>query len=184
MIDTVPAHAKLQPENAVIMPKWKGDSQDRELVSLIPFLEYVATMGFTDTRTVLKSFENKHIPTEFAKREAVARERFEKQLADERAKRPKRSGVGLLGSALGIKSHGAGIDGMEQTAAEGFERGQMLQDQIRERGQKQYEMIEKEIRENGEKWLKEMAQEEEKAKEEQMKGMKSSLSGMFGGAGK
>jgi import inner membrane translocase subunit TIM50 len=38
--------------------------------------------------------------------------------------------------------------------------------------------------EDGEKWLKEMAQEEEKAKEEQMKGMKASLSGMFGGAGK
>lgn len=184
LIDTVPAHAKLQPENAIIMPKWKGDSQDQELVSLIPFLEYVATMGITDTRTVLKSFENKHIPTEFGKREAIARERFEKQIAEERAKRPKHSGVGLLGSALGMKPHTAGIGPMEQTAVEGFEQGKMLQDQIRERGQKQYEMIEREIRENGEKWLKEMAQEEEKAKDEQMKGMKSSLSGMFGGAGK
>ncbi len=184
LLDTVPAHAKLQPENAIILPKWKGDPQDRELVSLIPFLEYVATMGFTDTRTVLKSFEGKHIPSEFAKREAIAREHFEKQLAEERAKRPKRSGVGLLGSILGIKPQGSGLDGTEQTAAEGFERGKMLQDQIRERGQKQYEMIEREIRENGEKWLKEMAQEEEKAKEEQMKGMKTSLSGFFGGAGK
>ncbi len=183
-MDTVPAHAKLQPENAIILPKWKGDPQDRELVSFIPFLEYVATMGVTDTRTVLKSFEGKHVPTEFAQREAIAREQFEKQLAEDRAKRPKRSGVGLLGSVLGIKPYGAGMDGMEQTAAEGFERGKMLQDQIRERGQQQYEILEKKIREDGEKWLKEMAQEEEKAKEEQMKGMKASLSGMFGGAGK
>ncbi|KAI9870644.1 MAG: mitochondrial inner membrane protein required for protein import [Pleopsidium flavum] len=184
LIDTVPAHAKLQPENAIILPKWKGNPQDRELVSFIPFLEYVATMGFTDTRTVMKSFEGKHIPTEFAQREAIAREQFEKQLAEDRAKRPKRSGVGLLGSALGLKSYGAGIDGMEPTAAEGFERGKMLQDQIRERGQQQYEALEKRIREDGEKWLQEMAQEEEKAKEEQMKGMKASLSGLFGGAGK
>lgn len=141
-------------------------------------------MGFTDTREVLKSFEGKHIPTEFGKREAIAREQFEKELAEERAKRPKRSGLGLLGSMLGIKPYGAGFDGTEPTVAEGFERGKMLQDQIRERGQQQYEILEQKIREDGEKWLKEMAQEEEKAKEEQMKGMKASLSGMFGGAGK
>jgi import inner membrane translocase subunit TIM50 len=47
---------------------------------------------------------------------------------------------------LGIKPYGAGMDGMEQTAAEGFERGKMLQDQIRERGQQQYEILEKKIR--------------------------------------
>jgi import inner membrane translocase subunit TIM50 len=37
-------------------------------------------MGVTDTRTVLKSFEGKHVPTEFAQREAIAREQFEKHL--------------------------------------------------------------------------------------------------------
>ena len=59
----------------------------------------------------------------------------------------------------------------------------MLWDQIRERGQKQYEMIEKEIAENGEKWLAEMAAEEERAREEQMKGMKSSFTSFFTGGG-
>jgi import inner membrane translocase subunit TIM50 len=59
----------------------------------------------------------------------------------------------------------------------------MLWDQIRERGQKQYEMIEKEIAENGEKWLAEMAAEEERAREEQMKGMKKSFTGFFTGSG-
>lgn len=140
-------------------------------------------MGFDDTRTVLKSFDGRHIPTEFATREAVARERFQKQLADERAKRPTRSGVGFLGSALGMNAPSTGPDGFE-SLSQGFEQGKMLQDQIRERGQKQYEIIEREIKENGEKWLKEMAEEEEKAKQEQMKGMTKSFAGVFGGGAK
>jgi len=148
---------------------------------LIPFLEYVASMDFTDIREVLKSFAGKQIPTEFASREAVARERFQQQLAEERAKRPKRSGVGLLGSALGIKPMAA--DGMEQSFSEGFAQGKTYQDQVRERGQKGYEMLEKEIRENGEKMLKEMAAEEKMLQEEAMKGMKSSVLGFLGGGG-
>ena len=144
-------------------------------------------MGNNDVRVVLKSFEGTHIPTEFARREAIARAQFQKQLAEERAKRPKRSGMGILGNALGIKPMSSVLvsgDGtVEQSAAEAFEQGKMMQDIVRERGQRQYEILEKEIRENGEKWLKEMAAEEEKAKEEQMKGMTKSLASVFGGGG-
>ncbi|MCJ1353668.1 MAG: mitochondrial inner membrane protein required for protein import [Icmadophila ericetorum] len=185
LIDTVPAHASLQPENAIILEKWLGDPQDKDLVALIPFLEYVAAMSFDDVRTVLKSFEGKHIPTEFAAREAIAREKFEAQLAAERAKRPKHSGIGMLGSALGLnKGMGTGgmmLDGAETTLAEGFEQGKMLSDQIRERGQRQYEIVEREIRENGEKWLKDMAAEEKKLQEESIKGMKGSVTAWIPG---
>lgn len=183
MLDTVPSHAKLQPENAIIIDKWKGDLKDKELVSFIPFLEYVATMGFDDTREVIKSFEGMHIPTEFAAREAVLRERFLQQQNEERAKRPRRS-IGFLGNMLGMKPPGAGMDGMEQSLSEGFEQGKTLQDQIRERGQKQYRLLEKEIRENGEKWLKDMAEEEKKMNEEAMKGMKSSITNTLSLSGK
>ena len=186
MFDTVPAHAKLQPENAIITPKWKGNLQDKELVSYIPFLEYVASMEIGDTREVLKSFEGKHIPSEFARREAISRERFQQQLAEERAKRPRRS-IGSLGSMLGVKPQVTGPDGIQQSLSEGFEQGKTFQDQVRERGQKQYEMLEKEIRDNGEKWLKEMQEEEKKMNDEAMKGMKSSITGVFpfgGGSGK
>ena len=69
----------------------------------------------------------------------------------------------------------------EQTPAEAFAQGKMLQDQARERGQRNYEALEKEIRENGEKWLKEEQMHEEKAKEEGMKAMKSGFTGWFGG---
>ena len=39
IIDTVPDHVQLQPENAIILPKWSGDPKDKNLIALIPFLE-------------------------------------------------------------------------------------------------------------------------------------------------
>lgn len=183
MMDTVPAHVKMQPENAIILPKWEGNLQDKELVSYIPFLEYVATMDFEDTRQVLKSFDSKHIPTEFARREAIARERIHRELEEDRAKRPRHTGAGLLGNVLGINPMGGGFDGMDHGFARGFDEGKTYQDLVREHGQRQYELFERDIRENSEKWLQEMAAEEEKLKEETMKGMKSSMLGAFGFGG-
>ncbi|KAJ5628967.1 Mitochondrial import inner membrane translocase subunit tim50 [Penicillium lividum] len=180
LIDTKEEHARLQPENAVILDKWTGDPKDKTLVALIPFLEYMAGMGVEDVRPVLKSFEGSQIPIEFAKREKAMRERFEKELSEEKKKKPSIS-MGSVASALGLKSTRT-MDG-EVSASEGLAQGKMLWDQIRERGQKNYELIDREIRENGEKWLAEMAAEEEKARQEQMQNMKGSLTGMFG-AGK
>lgn len=139
-------------------------------------------MAYADVRKAIASFAGSHIPTEFARREAIARAKFQEQIKEEQKKRPKNSGLGLLGNALGIKSGGmmVMVDG-EQSPAEAFAQGKMLQDQARERGQKNYEALEKEIRENGEKWLKEEQVQEEKAKEEGMKAMKSGFTGWFGG---
>ena len=180
LLDTNPAHAKLQPENAIIIPKWKGDPNDKDLVSYIPFLEYIGAninergKGDVDTRAILKSFEGVHIPTEYEQRIETLRAQFNKQMEEERGKRPKRS-VGFLGSLIGAKQQ----DGMEPSLSEGFEQGKILPDQIRERGLRGYEHIEREIRENGAKWLKEMEAEEKKAMEESMKGMKSSITNFF-----
>jgi import inner membrane translocase subunit TIM50 len=181
MIDTKPEHVKAQPENAVLLKPWTGDVKDKELVNLIPFLEHIAAMGINDVRDALKSFSGKHIPTEFAVRQAKAREEFNKQLAEEQAKKPKRSGVGFLNSALGIKPQGGTTYDGQTTVAEELAKGKMLGDQIRERGIKQYEMLEREIRENGEKWLKEEAEMEKKAMAEQMQNMKKGFP--FFGAG-
>ncbi|KAL3472223.1 HAD-like domain-containing protein [Aspergillus californicus] len=180
LIDTKEEHARLQPENAVILDKWNGDPKDKTLVAMIPFLEYLAGMGVEDVRPIIKSFEGQNgqnIPVEFSKREKAMRERFEKELEEEQKKRPRR-GVGSFASALGLKSSRT-VDG-EQSPSAGLQEGKMLWDQIRERGQKNYEMIEKEIRENGEKWLAEMAAEEEKLRQEQMESMKGSLTGFLG----
>ncbi|KAI1491312.1 HAD-like domain-containing protein [Biscogniauxia mediterranea] len=181
IIDSKASHVRNQPENAIILPKWTGDPKDTELVSLIPFLEYIHTMQYKDVRNVLKSFEGKHIPTEFARREAIARAEFQKQLQAE--KRSKASGMGALGNLLGLKPSNMSmmvpVDG-EQSPSEAFAQGKMLQDIARERGQRNYEMMDKEIRENGEKWLKEEQAAQEKAQAEAMSSMKSSFVGWFG----
>ncbi|KAL9116015.1 MAG: hypothetical protein Q9227_000383 [Pyrenula ochraceoflavens] len=172
LVDTNLAHARHQPENAIILPKWKGDPKDQTLIALLPFLEYVAMMGFEDSREVLKSFQGTYIPEEFHRREQALREKF---LAEEKSKAPKRRSSGFnFGSAFSSRPKGDGLDDF------GPQEGKMIWDQIRERGQKQYQMIDKEIRENGEKWLAEMAAEEKKFQEESMKGMMSGLTGWFG----
>lgn len=180
LVDTVPGHAREQPENAIILPKWKGDSKDKSLVALIPFLEYVAGMNIEDVRPVIKSFDGTYIPVEFAEREKKMREKFQKQMEEERSRRPRR-GVGNLAAMLGLKPQST-LDG-EHSTADGLEKGKMLWDQIRERGQKNYELMEAEIRENGATWLKMMEEEEEKARQEQMKNMKGSFTSFFGAAG-
>ena len=176
-MDTNASHAKLQPENAVIIPKWKGDPNDKGLVSFIPFLEFVGAdvdmsgKGSRDTREVLKSFEGKDIPTEFARREALHREKFMEELEEKRGKRPRRS-PGVLGSLLGAKPQT--MDGLE-SLSEAFDQGKTYYDLVRERGQKQYEVLEKHLRENGEEMLRERAEEEKKMQDEAMKGMKSNM---------
>jgi import inner membrane translocase subunit TIM50 len=146
------------------------------LIQLIPFLEYVATMGFDDAREVLKSFEGTYIPAEFARREKILREKFEKQEAEKRKGKPKKS-VGGLGSLLGLSKPQE-----DQSLGE----GKMLWDQIRERGQQQYMEFDKKIKEEGEKWLAERDAEEKRMQEEAMKSMKPGawFSGFLGGGNK
>lgn len=168
-----------QPENAIVLPPWKGESPDSELVGLIPFLEYIHTMQYSDVRKVLKSFDGKHIPTEFSRREAIARKEFNATRAAQGKSR--KSGVGSLGSMLGMKSSNMSmmVTEGEQNPAEAFAQGKMLQDIARERGQRNYQLLEQQIKENGEMWLKEEQVAMEKAQQEAMSGMMGSFSGWF-----
>ncbi|KAI3324658.1 NIF-domain-containing protein [Xylariaceae sp. AK1471] len=180
IIDSKASHVQNQPENAIILPPWTGDKNDKDLVSLIPFLEYIFAMEYKDVREVLKSFQGKHIPTEFARREAIARAEFQKQVESQKRKRP--SGMGALGNMLGLKGNMSMTQPAEGevSPSEAFAQGKMLQDIVRERGQKHYEMMEKQIRENGEQWLKEAQQAQEQQQAEAMNSMKSSFTGWFG----
>ncbi|KIV93665.1 hypothetical protein PV10_04860 [Exophiala mesophila] len=177
IIDTDPHHVKHQPENAIILPKWKGDPSDQTLVQFIPFLEYLATMGFEDVREVLKSFEGTYIPAEFARREKLMREKFEAQQREKRKTGSKKS-LGGLASYLGLSSQQQHPDALN-TGAMGD--GMMIWDQIRERGQKQYAEFDRRIREEGKQWLEEREAEEKRFQEEQMK---SAMGGWFGFLGK
>lgn len=183
IIDTDEQHVRNQPENAIVLPKWTGDPKDKDLVALVPFLEYINVMQYSDVRKVIKSFEGKHIPTEFARREAIARAEFNKRLEAE-GKRPHKgkSGVAALGSMFGLKPQNMSVlvapEG-EINPADAFAQGKMLQDIARERGQRNYEELEKMIREHGEKWLKDEAAQQEAMQKEAMSNMKSSFTGWF-----
>lgn len=60
MIEHRPDAYSKQPENTLKITPWKGDTQDRTLVDLIPFLEMVATKaGRIDVRTILQEYGNK-----------------------------------------------------------------------------------------------------------------------------
>ncbi|KAJ4286619.1 mitochondrial inner membrane protein required for protein import [Collariella sp. IMI 366227] len=179
IIDTNAKHVRAQPENAIILPKWTGDPKDKDLVSLVPFLEFIHTMQYSDVRKVIKSFEGTNIPAEFARREALARAEHNKRV---QAKSSKGSGMSWLSSHLGLKPSSMTLmvtpEG-EENPQEAFAKGKMLQDIARERGMRNYLMLEEEIRKNGEKWLKEEQEAMEKAQKEAMKSMKSSFTGWF-----
>ncbi|CAG7849751.1 Mitochondrial import inner membrane translocase subunit TIM50 Flags: Precursor [Serendipita indica DSM 11827] len=82
-IDTVADRYELQPDNAIIVPKWKpgkpgtGDNADGDagLIGLIPFLESLVIYQVPDVRNVVKEYHNKDIPKEYAKIEALNKER-------------------------------------------------------------------------------------------------------------
>ncbi|XP_047044642.1 mitochondrial import inner membrane translocase subunit TIM50-like [Lolium rigidum] len=79
----ISAHALescLQLENCVSIKPWKLETDDTQLLDLIPFLEYLATARPTDVRPVLASFQGQDIATEFAKRaKVVGRQKQERK---------------------------------------------------------------------------------------------------------
>ncbi|KAF3932856.1 hypothetical protein ABW19_dt0210081 [Dactylella cylindrospora] len=163
MIDTKPDAWAEQPDNAIKMKPWKGDPRDKELIALIPFLEFIAAMGHVDVREDLRSFpEGSHIPTEFARRDAIARAELKKKLEEDKKARKGSGGGDFLATLLGMK------------AKEPREE-KLPQDIVRERGQQGYDEIAKNLRDHG----AEILEMDRKAQEEMMAGMKTSLSKIF-----
>ncbi|EKM53656.1 uncharacterized protein PHACADRAFT_260127 [Phanerochaete carnosa HHB-10118-sp] len=75
MLDTHPEHVSAQPENAIILPKWTGQSGDKGLIAMIPFLESIAIYKPQDVRPILQTYHGKDIPIEYAKNEAEAKQK-------------------------------------------------------------------------------------------------------------
>ncbi|KAF8883276.1 HAD-like domain-containing protein [Infundibulicybe gibba] len=73
LLDTDPEHVSTHPENAIIIPKWKGDPRDIGLVAMIPFLESIGIYKPADVRPILTAYQDKDIPIEYAKKEAEAK---------------------------------------------------------------------------------------------------------------
>lgn len=177
LVDTHAEHASAQPENAIILKPWNGDPSDRELLALVPFLEYIAIMGIEDVRGALKSFEGTHIPTEFAQREARMRQQYAAEIAA--AKAAKKSGSGF-GSFFGGLIKGGQPPDAPVSIIDAMAEGKTMFDVMRDEGMKRYRTMEKEIRENGDKWLHEEAELIKRMEAEQMKNVKSNPLSIFG----
>lgn len=168
-----------------MLPKWKGDPSDKNLVAMIPFLEYLAMMSQTgqaiDVRTILASMKDKNIPEEYARREAKLRTAFQSDLAEQKRK-AKGSAGGMFMKSLGLDaSQKPGMVLGDQNISQGMSEGKMMIDMYRDFNKQNYEHLDKQIRENGDQWLKEMAEEEKKMQEAQLKDMKAGAFGWLGG---
>lgn len=135
LLDVDPKAAQLQPDNCLILPKWNG-KHDKDLVRLIPLLEWIGAHPIKDVRKVVHNYNQSPdgVINEFERRDKLMREQWE-------AKRSTKS----LSSLLGIGSD------------------KMPQDYIREEAQKNYLRFQKHVEEYGKKLVEE---EEQRVKEE------------------
>jgi len=76
ILDTHPEHVVPNPENAIVLPPWKGEPDDKGLIELIPFLESIGIYKPPDVRVILEAYEGKSIPVEYAKKEAENKRQF------------------------------------------------------------------------------------------------------------
>lgn len=179
MVDADAHHAKAQPENAIVLPKWTGDPKDTTLIDLIPFLEYTASVQSPDFREVLRSYQGTNIATEFDRRENVKREKLRAQLA-EKKKRTKSSFS--LGSVFG-STRPQPVDGV-QSILQAEAEGKIWSDIVRERGQLQYKRMTEHLEKEGPRILQEREEMEKKMQEEGMANLKSGMFGWFGSGDK
>ncbi|KAG0127077.1 HAD-like domain-containing protein [Tuber indicum] len=161
MLETNPDAWSENPNNTIKMKPWDGDPQDKELISLIPFLEYIAAMGISDVRPVIEGFGDKHVPTEFSRREAIARAEHMKRVEEQRKSRKSTAGGALLG-----------VLGMSRPSAN---EEKTFMDLARERGLQAYNEMQKHVEDHKE----EMLQEQKKMEKEAAEMMKTSLSKIF-----
>ncbi|EFC50632.1 predicted protein [Naegleria gruberi] len=63
-----------QPENTLVVEPWKGDTSDRLLTDLVPFLELVASKsGKIDVRTILNEYGNRDKPAQQIARDFITK---------------------------------------------------------------------------------------------------------------
>lgn len=157
MLETNPDAWSANPDNTIKMKPWKGEKNDKELVALIPFLEYIAALNVDDVREVIRDYDGTHIPTEFARREAKLREELRKQLPQKKGKQPPAWLLGLVG--------------MKPKPEREEEDVKTFMDMVRERGQQMYLETQRHLAENKEA----MEMEQKLAEKEMAEQMKTSL---------
>lgn len=166
ILDINPEHAALQPDNAIILDPWKGEKSDRELVGLIPFLDAIGIYGVEDVRNTIKAYHGKNIPTEYAKNEAILKERHDEEW------RAKKERLGGLSSLFGGVASGQPMTNDPPKTFVETERARFHQGYLEDQ---------KFWQENGEKLRKQMQEEQEKQLREMKLNAWEGVTRMFGG---
>jgi mitochondrial import inner membrane translocase subunit TIM50 len=79
-IDFSDEKAQFHKDNVIILPRWEGDSKDRELYDIMPFLENLAQAHGSDARAEIKKFGRegtgkKYIELQTKRREFILSQR-------------------------------------------------------------------------------------------------------------
>ncbi|WWD22651.1 hypothetical protein CI109_107144 [Kwoniella shandongensis] len=171
LLDTNPEHSALQPENAITIKPWEGQPRDKGLVEMIPFLESIGIFNPADVRPILKAYEGKDIPVEYAKKEAEAKK---KAIEDWERTHPTAvagAGSGFLSSMFGsVAAPGSTRPNQPMTYLE----------QKRAQAQKIYQEEQKYWAEHADEFKKLI----EEDKQKQLAEMKGSLLGYLSGGPK
>lgn len=118
VLDTDAEHVSTHPENAIIIPKWKGDPSDKGLIAMIPFLECrcpctnhdkdyltsptaISIYKPADLRPIIQAYQGKDIPLEYGRKEAEAKARH---VEEWKKKNPMSISGSSFASMFGISS--------------------------------------------------------------------------------
>ncbi|WWC90220.1 uncharacterized protein L201_005153 [Kwoniella dendrophila CBS 6074] len=168
MLDTNSEHSELQPENSIIINPWGGEPRDKGLVEMIPFLESIGIFNPADVRPILKAYEGKNIPVEYAKKEAEAKEKAIQEWERLHPSSIAGTGSSWLSSAFGsVAAPGQSRPNQPMTYLE----------QKRAQAQKIYQEEQKYWAEHADEFKKLI----EEDKQRQIAEMKGSLLGMLSG---
>lgn len=149
-LDTDPEHTSTHPENAIIIPKWKGDPRDNGLVAMIPFLESIAIYRPQDVRPIIEAYHGKNIPIEYAKKEAEAKAKHIEEWKNKKGVRPS-----SFSSLFGISTTPNGASDTNSHIPPTY------LEQKRREAQMQYQEEQKYIAEHREELEKLLAQEQQ-----------------------
>eukprot|EP00826_Nyctotherus_ovalis_P058760 TRINITY_DN8105_c0_g1_i3.p1 TRINITY_DN8105_c0_g1~~TRINITY_DN8105_c0_g1_i3.p1 ORF type:complete len:103 (-),score=9.85 TRINITY_DN8105_c0_g1_i3:121-429(-) len=58
IVDSIVESFQLQPMNGIYVAPWKGESNDKELLNLLPLLKEIARQQVPDVRTALRNYRD------------------------------------------------------------------------------------------------------------------------------
>ncbi|UZJ51627.1 hypothetical protein CBS101457_000947 [Exobasidium rhododendri] len=141
---------KLQPENCIVLNKWEGKADDKDLIGMVEFLEAIGIYNVEDVRQTIKAYQGDYIPTEYVKRQAELKIKNDE---DWKQKHQSRSSNSWLGGLASSTSKADIPKSWYDRERERFQQGYMEDQKYwRENG----DAVRQQLKDDQEKQLKEM----------------------------